>query len=486
MGFLPTVAGALLALALGLAVAPAQAQVTVQSVLAPNYDRIPIGNIGGLEGGAFTARADDASAAWYNPAGLVKSNRDSISGNASIFENIETTFGRDATTVSASIPSFVGFKRGTAGGRFAWAFSLVTPIHFETGVSSEVEGIPVQVNTFIDVAGEIQPVNFSADSVNAAFDSASKFSMLSPGLSLGWALAESFRVGVGVRYHRITFDVVDSSSLRQLPGAGGNFSNYLRTSETTWNAKADLLTYELGLQWDLAERFTMGVVMRTASSLQSGSSDFSFNSIESFSRDLDGDGVADTVQVVDTQVSSEGEAFEFRLPRELDLGFAYLGDTVEWEIDVRRHDAINAFEMFAGGGIVIIDSRNHAGAATGDGGGLAPLQYSAEEVTNISMGIKIKASEGFWLHAGAFQDNSPVGATNDIFDRIDLVGYTVGGTLVGKNTVSSLGFVQTSGEDPGETGVPAVEIKTTAITLATTFFFSGGSAGSVDSVDPAQ
>ncbi|MET0619600.1 MAG: hypothetical protein ABW056_04940, partial [Thermoanaerobaculia bacterium] len=34
----------------------------------PNYGMTPIGQTAGLEGGAFVARANDASSNWYNPA----------------------------------------------------------------------------------------------------------------------------------------------------------------------------------------------------------------------------------------------------------------------------------------------------------------------------------------------------------------------------------------------------------------------------------
>ena len=40
-----------------------------------HYDTLPIGERGFLQGGAFIARSDDASASWYNPAGLRSEER---------------------------------------------------------------------------------------------------------------------------------------------------------------------------------------------------------------------------------------------------------------------------------------------------------------------------------------------------------------------------------------------------------------------------
>ncbi len=48
----------------------------------PNYNTIPIGQVGGLEGGAFIARTNDASSNWYNPAGLGLAKTSSVSSSA--------------------------------------------------------------------------------------------------------------------------------------------------------------------------------------------------------------------------------------------------------------------------------------------------------------------------------------------------------------------------------------------------------------------
>jgi len=40
------------------------------NVVLPNSNGVPVGPFGGLEGGAYVARVDDPSAAWFNPAGL--------------------------------------------------------------------------------------------------------------------------------------------------------------------------------------------------------------------------------------------------------------------------------------------------------------------------------------------------------------------------------------------------------------------------------
>src|SRR5688500_18269434 len=66
--------------------APPPATVPAVSVVLPNYSTVPIGEVASLEGGAFVARADDASAGFYNTAGLARAERTSVSGSAGAFQ----------------------------------------------------------------------------------------------------------------------------------------------------------------------------------------------------------------------------------------------------------------------------------------------------------------------------------------------------------------------------------------------------------------
>ncbi len=53
----------------------------------PNYGMTPIGQTAGLEGGAFVARANDASSNWYNPAGLALAEKSSVSSSAGTYQS---------------------------------------------------------------------------------------------------------------------------------------------------------------------------------------------------------------------------------------------------------------------------------------------------------------------------------------------------------------------------------------------------------------
>src|SRR6185503_4201896 len=95
---------------------PASAQVD-QVVTPPpnlvlaNYDSVPVGPFGGLEGSAYVARVGDPSAAWFNPAGLARENTAQVSGSAGVYQNTSITPEALPNRGGSfqQLPNFVGF-----------------------------------------------------------------------------------------------------------------------------------------------------------------------------------------------------------------------------------------------------------------------------------------------------------------------------------------------------------------------------------------
>ena len=55
------------------------------NLVLANYDSVPVGPFGGLEGSAYAARVGDPSAAWFNPAGLSRQRTAQISGSGGVY-----------------------------------------------------------------------------------------------------------------------------------------------------------------------------------------------------------------------------------------------------------------------------------------------------------------------------------------------------------------------------------------------------------------
>ena len=78
----------------------------------PNYLMTPIGQTAGLKGGAFVARANDASSNWYNPAGLALAHQSSVSSSAGSYQLLsvvpEDLQTEDSGGSSQQVPALVG------------------------------------------------------------------------------------------------------------------------------------------------------------------------------------------------------------------------------------------------------------------------------------------------------------------------------------------------------------------------------------------
>jgi hypothetical protein len=107
----------IVALAVVLAPAAAHAQVLLPpSAIVTNYDRILIGQEQALESGAYVARAADATAGWYNPAGLGLVQRSVIGASATGYELAIIDLGAIQTSSGGvSLVQLPGFFGGVLG-----------------------------------------------------------------------------------------------------------------------------------------------------------------------------------------------------------------------------------------------------------------------------------------------------------------------------------------------------------------------------------
>src|SRR5215475_14383151 len=174
-----------LALFLGGTTARAQDFVFPPSLLLPNYDRVHPGLDEALEAGAFVARARNAPAVAYNPAGISLTDRTIL--NASTQGYQLTVLGgsgfEHASPVSSfeSMPSFLGIVFGRD--LIDWetvrlGFAVVTPVHWDQSVVATTEPEPQR------------RVDYSVHSM---------FSTTVPTFSVGWAVSSSLRLGASTR-----------------------------------------------------------------------------------------------------------------------------------------------------------------------------------------------------------------------------------------------------------------------------------------------
>ena len=105
---------------------------TPPSIIIPNFNGIPTGPLGGLEGSAHVARSADTAAPWFNPAGLSQAGTQ-LSGSVGNYQFTTVTPARLPNTGGSTqhLPNLVGATAKFKG--FTVGFSLVTVISSSTG-----------------------------------------------------------------------------------------------------------------------------------------------------------------------------------------------------------------------------------------------------------------------------------------------------------------------------------------------------------------
>jgi hypothetical protein len=102
------------------------------NIIVPNYNGVPTGPLGGLEGSAYVARAADTSAPWLNPAGLSQAGTQ-LSGSVSsyVVTTITPRFLPGNGGSTQHLPNLVGATAKFKG--FTVGFSIVTTASWNEG-----------------------------------------------------------------------------------------------------------------------------------------------------------------------------------------------------------------------------------------------------------------------------------------------------------------------------------------------------------------
>lgn len=117
-----------------------------------NYYDVMVGGRAAQMGGAFTALADDAAAAYFNPAGLVQISTPSVSVSANGFDLQTYTisnrlFGKDVLFRSSTFyPTAWSVVR--SHGELRLAFSAVVPSNLDMASTTNLSDITFQGQTF--------------------------------------------------------------------------------------------------------------------------------------------------------------------------------------------------------------------------------------------------------------------------------------------------------------------------------------------------
>ena len=393
----------LLALLLGGTAARAQVVYIPPSLLLPNYDRVFPGLNEAIEAGAFIARARNAPAVAYNPAGIAATDNSVLNASAQGYQltALGGTGFEHASPVSSfeSIPSFVGIVLGRDV--LDWqsvrlGFAVVTPIHWDQSVIASA---------------------MPQDGQRASYTVHSSFTTVVPTFSVGWAVSPAIRLGASIEfpYTSLSNEGELSGEVTTATSSQGSIQN------VAVGGSILSVVGVVGAEWTALPWLQLGLLFRTPGLkvLSSGAVDF-----ESLTA---ANGGSHHVYFNDPDAR-----FEFRTPLEISLGAAVNVGPVEFEVDLRFHDGTHTYQLFSSDKLGrSVDTST--GAPVVSTFGFDGVPYRARPVLNASFGGHVTLTRSVNLSAGVYFDQSPVDILGQGFRRVDLVGFRTGvGFQVGK------------------------------------------------------
>jgi hypothetical protein len=402
---------------------PPSVTVPPLNIMLPNYNGVPAGEIGGLEGGAFVVRANDSSAAFYNPAGLALAEKTSISGSAGVFQ-VDRVHPENLSNKGSSfqqIPAMAG---------------LVIKDLFHSEQWSAGAAI-VRVNAWNQSSAGDQTISAGTSTERASYTSSAEFSGYMMNIGIGYSNLNKLRVGGSV-------DGQYTTTLRA-QSLGDQFRN--TTGLTTllvggngWGSTAHL-RMSLGAQYDITPTIHIGGVMRTPGiGLFSGG-------------EYAQEGVSHAGAVTTTaSFFDDSPSIEYKIPFEFKIGAAYVGKRGQIEIDMIAHQGAGAYPgLQSSNPLTVITDQGLGGAPTVQTLPLTSPIIDSTSVVNVVVGGRLNlSSNGVWrLHGGYGTDRSPVGPNDTNFTKVDLQNWTVGISGRASIILASLGLrVSTGTSDP--------------------------------------
>lgn len=381
--------------------AAAQSVTTLpKALIFPNYDNVLVGKNQALEGGAYIARVNDASANFYNPAGLVAAEKTSLSASSTgyVYSRISSK-ASDSSISTSKLDNVPGYFGAVFEPPFVHARDWRLGFSVTRNVSWSPGGID---QTIAPTASDFDRVTFSTEA---------SFTTLQYQLAAAWAPVRSLRLGISSGLAQTNFSSrVSLSGATSPAGQPGQFLSTLRANGSDYS-----IVFALGVQWDVVAGLTVGALFRPPgvhiadSSLVTQESSF-----------------VQAASATSTYFRDDEGAFRYKLPTEASLGIAYRFAAVEVELDVRYHDAVSQYDFYRSD--VPYQVLTQANGTSGITTQPPPrVIYSARRLLNAAVGANWRLGRIATLHGGFYSSLSPVqDADTSPLRKADLYGFTGG------------------------------------------------------------
>jgi hypothetical protein len=400
---------------------------TSHRAAAQNYREVPIGGRTATMGGAGTAAGNDSAMPYLNPAGMAGIPGDIFAISATVYgyavRNYDRLFFPGSTpaalgqvvidsqkatsrTVSELPSSVMYFKHLNKPGdeiQHKVGFALVIP-------SARRDELIAHVNSRFPLAG--------ADYVDSlAITQSVTTYYLGPSYAIG--VRDTFRVGLSLftAYTRQVLNLADRYTISLLNGS----QMFRQTSEIAYEDNSAALVPVLGLQWQAAPKFWLGLAGSPPSIHLAGKR----------TGTTQGSGSAPDPQTGASIVTQSDSSLEvlskFQLPWRMNAGIAY---------DDRQVFSAAADVSFYASGPVgsLHGTQRFVETRSGD----VPRSYALpfdvtgghrNSVLDVAAGIEVPFYSFLSLRAGGFMDRTstpPIRSTDVSVQRLDHYGGTLG------------------------------------------------------------
>jgi len=411
-----SIPGTVLALLLPGAAAAQQQRLPIpvpRDLVIPNYDGVLVGQIQGLEGTAYIARAADSAANFYNPAGLVLGRKSSINASSSGYNLIRVSSSSAGRSISSTrldgAPGFVGLVIGSpffSGDDLRCGFSVIRTVSWNPGAFDQ----------------SYQPDSSS----RVSYSSDPGFSSTAVNLAIGWRAAGPVRLGGGVGVVYTSYASV--GTLSGILPVDGTPTHSI--ASTRFKMGLFHLVGTLGAQWDIAKEVTVGALVRSPGLRIARSSRVTYES----SIGLDSGETLSFFQ--------DSGQFDYKQPLEAAAGAALrISPALEFEVDARFHAAVATYDFYRSDAPVQVRTQVPGGSPETSTQPFPVIQNSARSVVNVAAGGRVRLSDLLTLHAGFFTSLSPVDDPRlSRFRKADIFGATGGAALAFEHFSLALGL----------------------------------------------